>query len=107
MTSVLAGVCATYPHYGRSALEPIAAYWWKARVTESLLKLGVAATWNDNNEFEIWSTKPQIYGFGEARRPGRAVEAKTLQMMRASWEAQREFAPESRPFLITRSGTVG
>jgi alpha-glucosidase len=72
-----------------------------------LLKLGVAATWNDNNEFEIWSTDAQIHGFGEARR---AVEAKTLQillMMRASWEAQRAFAPDKRPFLITRSGTVG
>ena len=56
--------------------------------------MGVAATWNDNNEFEIWSTEAQIHGFGEARR---AVEAKTLQtllMMRASWEAQREFAPD-------------
>jgi alpha-glucosidase len=81
--------------------------WWKAGVTESLLGLGVAATWNDNNEFEIWSAKPRMHGFGEARP---AVEAKTLQtllMMRASWEAQREFAPEKRPYLITRSGTVG
>jgi alpha-glucosidase len=87
--------------------NPTTVEWWKARVTESLLRLGVAATWNDNNEFEIWSPKPQIHGFGEARR---AIEAKTLQtlmMMRASWEAQREFAPEKRPFLITRSGTAG
>jgi alpha-glucosidase len=87
--------------------NPKTVKWWKARVTESLLGLGVAATWNDNNEFEIWSAKPQIHGFGEARP---AIEAKTLQtllMMRASWEAQRAFAPEKRPFLITRSGTVG
>jgi len=87
--------------------NPKTVEWWKARVTESLLRLGVAATWNDNNEFEIWSPKPQIHGFGETRR---AIEAKTLQtlmMMRASWEAQREFAPEKRPFLITRSGTAG
>ena len=87
--------------------NPSTVEWWKAALSESLLKQGVAATWNDNNEFEIWSTKAQIHGFGEIRR---AVEAKTLQtllMMRASWEAQREFAPERRPFLITRSGTVG
>jgi alpha-glucosidase len=87
--------------------NPKTVEWWKARVTESLLRVGVAATWNDNNEFEIWSPEPQIHGFGATRR---AIEAKTLQtlmMMRASWEAQREFAPEKRPFLVTRSGTAG
>ncbi|KND59378.1 Alpha-glucosidase [Candidatus Burkholderia verschuerenii] len=29
--------------------------WWKARVKDSLLRYGIASTWNDNNEFEIWS----------------------------------------------------
>jgi alpha-glucosidase len=87
--------------------NPKTVDWWKARVTESLLRLGVAATWNDNNEFEIWSPKPQIHGFGEARRAFEAKTLQTLMMMRASWEAQREFAPEKRPFLITRSGTAG
>jgi alpha-glucosidase len=87
--------------------NPATLRWWKSGVSESLLKFGVAATWNDNNEFEIGSTKAQIHGFGQERR---AIEAKTLQtllMMRASWEAQREFAPDKRPFLISRSGTVG
>jgi alpha-glucosidase len=87
--------------------NPKTVEWWKARVTESLLSLGVAATWNDNNEFEIWSPKAQIHGFGEARRAFEAKTLQTLMMMRASWEAQREFAPEKRPFLITRSGTAG
>jgi len=87
--------------------NPKTVAWWKSGVTESLLKYGVVATWNDNNEFEVWNKTARINGFGQARP---AVEAKTLQtllMMRASRDAQREFAPEKRPFLVTRSGAVG
>ena len=32
--------------------NPKTVIWWKSRVAESLLKYGVVATWNDNNEFE-------------------------------------------------------
>ncbi|MFM0243516.1 glycoside hydrolase family 31 protein [Paraburkholderia sediminicola] len=81
--------------------------WWKARVKDSLLKHGVAATWNDNNEFEIWSPDAMAQGFG---RPYPAREAKVLQtqlMMRASHDAQREHTPDRRPFLVSRSGGVG
>jgi alpha-glucosidase len=87
--------------------NPRTVAWWKSGVTESLLKYGVVATWNDNNEFEVWNKTARINGFGQVRP---AVEAKTLQtllMMRASRDAQREFAPEKRPFLVTRSGAVG
>jgi alpha-glucosidase len=81
--------------------------WWKKNVIEALLKPGLSATWNDNNEFEIWSPGARIQGFGAPRA---AVEAKALQpllMMRSSREAQKHFAPEERPFLVSRSGTVG
>jgi alpha-glucosidase len=81
--------------------------WWKARVKESLLTHGIAATWNDNNEFEIWSPDAMAEGFGQ---PYPAREAKVLQtqlMMRASRDAQREHAPDRRPFLVSRSGGVG
>ncbi|KVU22477.1 alpha-glucosidase [Burkholderia ubonensis] len=81
--------------------------WWKARVKESLLRHGITATWNDNNEFEIWSPDAIAQGFG---RPFPAREAKVLQtllMMRASRDAQREHAPQRRPFLVSRSGGVG
>jgi alpha-glucosidase len=87
--------------------NPKTVAWWKSRVAESLLKYGVVATWNDNNEFEVWNKAARINGFGQARR---AVEAKTLQtllMIRASRDAQREFAPAKRTFLVTRSGAVG
>lgn len=81
--------------------------WWKARVKESLLRHGIAATWNDNNEFEIVSPDAIAHGFGT---PFAAREAKVLQtqlMMRASRDAQREHAPSMRPFLVSRSGGVG
>ncbi|MFM0130426.1 glycoside hydrolase family 31 protein [Paraburkholderia sediminicola] len=87
--------------------NPATIDWWKTRVKDSLLKHGIAATWNDNNEFEIWSPDAIAQGFGQ---PYPAREAKVLQtqlMMRASHEAQREYAPDSRPFLVSRSGGVG
>ncbi|MBC8745906.1 MULTISPECIES: glycoside hydrolase family 31 protein [Paraburkholderia] len=87
--------------------NPATIDWWKARVKDALLKYGIAATWNDNNEFEIWSPHSIARGFG---KPYPALEAKVLQtqlMMRASRDAQREHAPDKRPFLVSRSGGVG
>ncbi len=87
--------------------NPETVAWWKAGVTKSLLEYGIAATWNDNNEFEIWNENAWIEGFGEKRKAAEAKTLQTLLMMRASWEAQREFEPEKRPFLVTRAGAVG
>ncbi|PCE33334.1 glycoside hydrolase family 31 protein [Burkholderia ubonensis] len=87
--------------------NPATIDWWKSRVKDSLLRHGIAATWNDNNEFEIWSPDAIAHGFGQ---PFPAREAKVLQtllMMRASRDAQREHAPGRRPFLVSRSGGVG
>ena len=81
--------------------------WWKSRVKDSLLKYGVAATWNDNNEFEIWSPNALARGFGHAYPAHQAKVLQTQLMMRASHDAQREHAPDRRPFLVSRSGGVG
>jgi alpha-glucosidase len=81
--------------------------WWKEQVRTALLKRGIAATWNDNNEYEIKSRGARIEGFGHPRA---AIEARPLQallMTRASRDAQREFAPLRRPFVVTRSGGAG
>jgi alpha-glucosidase len=81
--------------------------WWKEQVKTQLLKRGIAATWNDNNEYEIKSPQARIEGFGD--RPA-AIEARPLQallMTRASRDAQRESAPSQRPFVVTRSGGAG
>ncbi|WP_050757386.1 TIM-barrel domain-containing protein [Leptothrix cholodnii] len=87
--------------------NPQTIAWWKQRVTESLLEPGIAATWNDNNEYEIWSRQARIHFFGEPRAAVEARPLQTLLMMQASHQAQREFAPDERPWLVSRSGAPG
>jgi alpha-glucosidase len=87
--------------------NPKTINWWKDRVKDRLLAYGIAATWNDNNEFEIWTPNAIAHGFG---KPFVAQQAKVLQtqlMMQASRAAQREHAPSTRPFLVSRAGGVG
>ncbi len=87
--------------------NPDTLAWWKANVKSALLDYGIWATWNDNNEFETWSPRVFAAGFGKPC-PARAIRAvQPLLMMRASREAQREHDPGRRPFLVTRSGSVG
>ncbi|HZH59241.1 MAG TPA: glycoside hydrolase family 31 protein [Metabacillus sp.] len=81
--------------------------WWKQKVTEQLLEYGIDSTWNDNNEFEIWSKDAQCNGFGEGINFEAVRALQPLLMMKASYEAQKEFAPEIRPYLISRSGSPG
>ncbi len=87
--------------------NPATIAWWKAQVTEQLLAYGMAATWNDNNEFEVWSDAARIHGFGTPRGAKEARPLQTLLMMQASHAAQTEFAPDERPYLVSRSGAAG
>jgi alpha-glucosidase len=87
--------------------NPATIDWWKARVKDSLLQYGIAATWNDNNEFEIWTQDAVANGFGKSFPAQQAKVLQTQLMMRASRDAQREHAPGKRPFLVSRSGGVG
>ena len=87
--------------------QPKTLAWWKAKVKETLLDYGIIATWNDNNEFEIWTGKAMANGFGHARSARECKPLQSLLMMRASRDAQKEHAPGKRPFLVSRSGAVG
>jgi alpha-glucosidase len=87
--------------------NPATVAWWKANVARQLLEVGIAATWNDNNEFEVTDPHATAQGFG---RPFPAREMKPLQtllMMRASREAQLAHAPNEPPFLVSRAGSAG
>ena len=87
--------------------NPATEAWWRDQVTTQLLQLGMAATWNDNNEYEVTNPRALAHGFG---RPFAAMEMKPLQtmlMLRASRAAQLAHAPDLPPFLVSRSGAAG
>jgi len=87
--------------------NPETQTWWREHVTADLLDMGVEATWNDNNEFEVTSPAALAAMFGA---PAPAIETKPLQtllMLRASRQAQRAHAPDRRPFLVSRAGAAG
>jgi alpha-glucosidase len=52
-------------------------------------------------------TAKRCYGFGREIAIKHIRPVMPLLMMRASLEAQQRFAPEKRPYLISRSGCAG
>ncbi|UTW00965.1 glycoside hydrolase family 31 protein [Marinomonas rhizomae] len=87
--------------------NPKTIQWWKTNVTEQLLEKGIDSTWNDNNEYEVWDSNARCVGFGKQTPIKLIRPLQPLLMMRASFEAQTEFAPTLRPYLISRSGCPG
>jgi len=87
--------------------NPSSYDWWKTKVKQQLLDYGIVSTWNDNNEFEIWDDEAHCHGFGQSIRIALARPLQTLLMTMASYEAQREHAPDQRPFVLCRSGLPG
>lgn len=87
--------------------NPATADWWKRQVTTALLDTGIEATWNDNNEYEVWDARARIHGFGTPRAAAEALPLQALLMMRASRAAQTAHAPGRRPYVVTRSGMAG
>lgn len=80
---------------------------WKEQVTEKLLDLGVVATWNDNNEFDIKDWDATVEGFGYGKIKAKDVRPNlTYLMVKSSYEAQIKKNPKLRPFLSTRSGNI-
>lgn len=87
--------------------NPKTIEWWKQNVTKQLLEYGIDSTWNDNNEYEVWDGNAKCVGFGKEIPIKLIRPLQPLLMMKSSYEAQREFAPNLRPYLISRSGSPG
>lgn len=86
---------------------PACAQWWKENVINTLHTVGIESAWNDNNEHEIFSEGAQISNFGESAPSAFARPVHALLMDRASYEASLSFAPQKRPFGVTRAGPLG
>lgn len=87
--------------------NPRAAAWWRDQVRTALLDKGMIATWNDNNEYEIWDARARFAGFGRPRAAAEMRPVQPLLMTRASRRAQAEALPDRRPYAVTRSGMAG
>lgn len=87
--------------------NPDTVAWWKTNVASQLLDHGIGSTWNDNNEYEVWDSAARCHGFGEPVEIGLIRPLMPVLMTRASRDAQIEHAPETRPYLISRSGAPG
>ena len=87
--------------------KPEAVAWWRDQVTSALLDHGMEATWNDNNEYELWDARARVDGFGETRAAAEMRPVQPLLMTRASRQAQIAARPDARPYVVTRSGMAG
>ncbi|GAB3623788.1 glycoside hydrolase family 31 protein [Mariniluteicoccus endophyticus] len=87
--------------------NPRTIAWWQRGVTTQLLEMGIGSTWNDNNEYPVTDGGSVCAGFGRPFPVRAARPLHPLLMNKASREAQEAYAPDERPYLITRSGPIG
>jgi len=87
--------------------NPATQAWWAENIREALLDKGVAAIWNDNNEYPVWDHDAPCHGFGREVALGLVRPAQAVLMTRASETALRAAAPGRRPYLVIRSGCAG
>jgi alpha-glucosidase len=87
--------------------NPATFAWWKENIKEQLLAQGVDCAWNDNNEYSVRHDAARCYGFGSGMPMEACRPIQTLLMGMASYQAQREYAPARRTFVVTRAGAPG
>lgn len=84
--------------------------WWK-RQMQAHLDEGVAGFWNDMNEPAVWGKHfPDFTRFNYEGQHASHLHAHNvygMQMVRATYEAQKELRPEKRPFALTRAAFAG
>lgn len=100
---------------GHIDFSSAAAYEWWARGVEKLKEQGIDAMWNDNNEYPLpnddWQVARENVSANKAEASdklglwGRAMH--TELMAKASYDGLLRAEPEVRPFVLTRSASIG
>ncbi len=91
--------------------NPEVRSWWSGLYAE-IMQQGVGGVWNDMNEpavFEMGTFPDDVRhhydGLHVSHRMGHNVYG--MQMARATYEGIKQFVPNKRPFVLTRSGFSG
>jgi len=87
--------------------NPDTVAWWQENLKTQLFDKGIANTWNDNNEYEIWDDEAVCKGFGDPIPVNLVRPLHSQLMTRASYDAQRRNRPAERPYLISRCACPG
>ena len=84
--------------------------WWKNKMKDHIDE-GVGGFWNDMNEPAVWGKNfPDFTVFnyqGQNTSHLNAHNVYGMQMVRATYEAQKEYRPALRPFVLTRAAFAG
>ena len=80
---------------------------WYDGITTQVLEAGFDSIWNDNNEAELWDETAALDGYGDALEATSVRPIHALQMLRTSYEAIQQHAPDKRPYTISRAGPIG
>lgn len=87
--------------------NPAVIQWWQENIRDMLLKYGVDAIWNDNNEYEIWDDEALCDGFGSPIKLKYIRPLQSFLMTRASVEIQHGFKPGLRQYSLSRCAAPG
>lgn len=87
--------------------NPQGRRWWREGLETALLDKGVAAVWNDNNEYEIWDEDAVCDGDGRPFTQSLARPSQALMMTKLAYETTAARSGGRRPYTVTRGGPAG
>ncbi len=90
--------------------KPATRAWWSSKFKD-LSETGISGFWNDMNEPAVWGNSfPDLTEFDYDNQPTNHKTAHNIygmQMARSTYDGAKQFKPNERPFILTRSAFAG